>query len=280
MKRFAIAAALGAACASTAPRELPARWIDGTDPAEPAFQVHDYGDGVVILRQSVRTDFEAPFLYLIVGERRALLVDTGAGGVPLRATVDALLAERGVAELVVAHSHAHGDHVAGDEELAARPHTTVVGLAPADVARAFGIAHWPLDRGSIDLGGRVVEVVPIPGHEASSVAFYDRRTELLLTGDTLYPGRLYVRDFPAFRASVDRLCELVRERPVRWILGAHIEMTATPGVDFAMNAQTHPHERRLELELAHLFELRDVLHAMGNEPERVVRDDFIVFPLR
>ncbi len=52
---------------------------------------------------------------------------------PLRQTVDGLidgwLAEnpREGYELVVAHTHAHGDHVAGDGQFAGRPLTTVVG---------------------------------------------------------------------------------------------------------------------------------------------------------
>ena len=41
--------------------------------------------------------------------------------------------------LVVAHSHAHGDHIAGDAAFRDRPDTVLVGLKPADVAAFFGI---------------------------------------------------------------------------------------------------------------------------------------------
>ena len=56
-----------------------------------------------------------------------------------------------------------------------------------------------------DLGGRVLEVTGIPGHHEAAIAVYDPWTGFLLTGDTVYPGRLYVRDMPAFMDSLDRL---------------------------------------------------------------------------
>ena len=43
--------------------------------------------------------------------------------------------------------------------------------------------------GRIDLGDRIIDVIPIPGHDVLSLAYYDRQTGILLTGDGLYPGR-------------------------------------------------------------------------------------------
>jgi glyoxylase-like metal-dependent hydrolase (beta-lactamase superfamily II) len=42
-----------------------------------------------------------------------------------------------------------------------------------------------------------------PGHHVASIALYDRRTGNLLTGDSLYAGRLYVNeaDVPAYAAG-------------------------------------------------------------------------------
>jgi glyoxylase-like metal-dependent hydrolase (beta-lactamase superfamily II) len=55
---------------------------------------------------------------------------------------------------VVAHTHAHGDHVAGDGQFADRPATTVVGTQGESVRSSFGFAHWPGDSVTFDLGGR------------------------------------------------------------------------------------------------------------------------------
>ncbi len=121
---------------------FPSRWIDGTDPNEPPLQIHRYAERTWIIRESLRANWEAPFLYLFAGDERALLVDTGASGkVPLRETVDRLIGP--AFPLVVAHSHAHGDHVAGDMQFADRPDTVTVGHSPEDVADFFRIMDWP-----------------------------------------------------------------------------------------------------------------------------------------
>ena len=71
--------------------------------------------------------------------------------------------------------------------------------------KTFDIPSWPDGFGKIDLGGRVIDVFPIPGHDVLSLAYYDRQTGILDAGDSLYPGRLYVKDFPAFVASTERM---------------------------------------------------------------------------
>ena len=121
-------------------------------------------------------------------------------------------------------------------------------------------------------------MIPIPGHEPASIALYDHRTRLLLTGDTVYPGRLYVRDFSAFRASIDRLVDFTAAHEVTWVLGGHIEMASEKRVDYEYRAATHPNERELQLSRQHLVELRDLLHTMGEEVRYEAHDDFIVVP--
>ena len=156
-----------------------ARWIHGVrNPrraTDPPLQVLRYDDQTFILRQSKAVHYEAPFIFLLVGEERALLLDTGATAdpslFPLRATVDGLIGDR---ELVVAHTHSHGDHVAGDGQFAGRPATTVVGHAPDEVRAFFGFPDWPDAVVEFDLGGRVLEAIGAPGHHAAAVAFYDR----------------------------------------------------------------------------------------------------------
>src|SRR5262249_19322180 len=100
----------------------------------------------------------------------------------------------------------------------------------------------------------------------------------LLTGDTLYPGRLYIDDFEAYVASVARLVEMVPEADVCNVMGTHVEMTQTPGVDFDFGADQHPDEHVLQLEWAHLVELNDAVAAMQS-PQIEIHDDFIVYPL-
>jgi glyoxylase-like metal-dependent hydrolase (beta-lactamase superfamily II) len=110
---------------------------------------------------------------------------------------------------------------------------------------------------------------------------YDERTRLLLAGDSLYPGRLYVPSnlFLDYRDSIDRLVAFTRNHKVSHILGAHIEMTREPGKDFRDLAPSHPDEHVLELPVADLLELQAAVHRMGDAAVRDVHPDFIVQPL-
>jgi len=89
--------------------------------------------------------------------------------------------------LVVIHSHAHGDHVAADPQFQAMSNVQFIAATPAEISKATGIANWPTDLGKIDLGNRIVDIIPIPGHNEASIALYDRLTGNLMTGDSLYP---------------------------------------------------------------------------------------------
>jgi hydroxyacylglutathione hydrolase len=270
---------------------LDVRWIHGGPVAkrcaDPPIQVHRYDPHTVIMRQSKAVHFEAPFLFLLFGNERALLLDTGAtadpGPFPLRSTVDGLVADwlaehpRESYELVVAHTHGHGDHKAGDPQFGDRPHTTVV--APdLDAVRAyFGFTDWPDRNVHFDLGGRVLEIAAIPGHHPASIATYDPWTGWLLTGDTVLPGRLLVPDFPAFTDSLDRMVALTRARPVTHVLGCHVEMTGRSGRDFPFAATYQPGEVPLQLTVADLAAARDAAAAVAARPGVHRYDRFVIF---
>jgi hydroxyacylglutathione hydrolase len=248
------------------------------------FRVSSYNQDFLILRQAACTNYEKPFLYLIVGSDRALLLDTGAGGVDLESKITALLRDwqarshRPMVSLIVAHSHAHGDHVAADSQFVHRANTVVVGRDTGSVRAFFGIAHWPADTGTIDLGDRVLDILPIPGHQPASIAVYDRRTGILLTGDTFYPGRLYVRDTAAFAVSIHRLADFARKHHITHMLGAHVEETRTPFRDYPIGTKDQPEEHDLDLQPAQLFELDSVVQRMRGKMTRTVLKDFTVWP--
>lgn len=276
---------LGAAAPVTAPPRFE-HWIDGTTASEPETQVQKIDEDTFVIRQSVKTNFEAPFLYLLFGKDRALLLDSGAGGLKIRPPIDRVIAQwqarhGGLAvHLVVAHTHGHGDHHAGDDEFTARPDTEVVGLGPDQVAAFFHIADWPRGTGRYDLGGRVLDIIPTPGHEPAHIMVYDARTRLLFSGDMLYPGRLYVPidQFGVYQASADRVGQFARTHRVRALLGAHIEMTTTPGKDYPMAAPAHPSEHLLPLSPAVIDELRDAAAHAASPPVIDRYADFIVYP--
>jgi glyoxylase-like metal-dependent hydrolase (beta-lactamase superfamily II) len=288
VKSFALAALLSALSAPALAAGLFHQpWIDAAHGDEPEMQVQQVDPDTFVIRQSIKTNPEGPFLYLLFGTDKAFLYDTGAGGLKIKPTIDKVMADwlkaRGKSSipLVVAHSHAHGDHIAGDPEFAGVPDVTVIGHKPEEVAQFFHIHDWPEDVEPFDLGGRVLQIIPTPGHEPAALMIFDPRTRFLLTDDTLYPGRLYCRrdQFKVFKASIDRAVAFTRPLNVAWVLGAHIEMTTTPGRDYPIHALSHPNEHVLELPYAQLLKLQADLHQMGDLPQLDVQDEFIFYPL-
>jgi hydroxyacylglutathione hydrolase len=267
---------------------LGVRWIHGTPDCalvpDPPFQVHAFDKDTYILRQSKCLNFEAPFLYLLFGTERALLLDTGAGPFPIRAVVQGIvdqlqaIHDRPSLELVVAHSHGHGDHTSGDDQFRGRPQTTVVPPDLAEVQRFFGFRRWPEETASFDLGKRKLTLLAIPGHFEDHIAVYDPKTRLVLSGDTFYPGFLYVSDRPVYRRSIARLARFAASHPVQYFLGAHIEMTSTKRLAYRSGTTYQPVEHVLELLPRHLAQLHAAIEEMGDDFSRRVFDHFILQP--
>ncbi|HLH41491.1 MAG TPA: MBL fold metallo-hydrolase [Bryobacteraceae bacterium] len=281
------AAAWGAdPAAALEPGTLPAAWLTGGPNcvSVPDWVVHEYNDDFYILRESGCIHYEKPFLYLVFGERRALLEDTGAGEVQTAPFVMGLIQKwakkknRPAPSLIVIHSHGHGDHTAGDKPFQTLAGVQFVAATPADIQKAAGIANWPADLGQIELGSRIIDVIPIPGHHAASIALYDRRTGNLLTGDSLYPGRLYVSqaDVPAYADSARRLADFVRRHPVAHVLGTHIEQSRTAYADYPRGTAYQPEEHVLELSRAHVIELSDAFQQMKEKPASVALPEFTI----
>jgi glyoxylase-like metal-dependent hydrolase (beta-lactamase superfamily II) len=195
--------------------------------------------------------------YLILGRERALLFDTGMGIGDLKA----LIAKLTRLPVVVINSHTHDDHVGNNWQF-----DTVYGMdtsftresakgskadaqaeiAPGEVCgklptgfdraayatRPWKVAKWMHDGDRIELGGRTVEILATPGHTPDAICLFDRANGLLFTGDTFYPGTVWIyrpeTDLAAYGKSVRRLAAL--EPQVKLVLGAHNVPVAEPGV--------------------------------------------------
>jgi hydroxyacylglutathione hydrolase len=274
--------------------DLNVAWIHGSEApkynTDPDIQVHACDEHTYILRQNMAVSWEAPFMFLLFGRSRALLLDTGATAdpefSPLRRTVDSVIDGWLAAHphpddygLLVVHTHSHTDHTAADGQFTGRPRTTVVGARRDAAWPYFGFADQPGLVAGVDLGGRILDCFATPGHHEAAVTYYDRYSRILFTGDTVYPGRLYVFDWPAFVRSIDRMVAWCEQRPVTYLLGCHIEMTTTPGDDYPVGWSYQPDEPPLELTTDHLGQIQATLRAHDLQPGRYVLPQMIITPV-
>ena len=104
--------------------QLPDHWWGATRKCigRLDWQLHRYNPDLYILRQTACSHAEKPFLYLLFGNDRALLLDTGAEGgeralaLAVRAVLGTWLARNHHASipLVVGHLHSHDDEERDD----------------------------------------------------------------------------------------------------------------------------------------------------------------------
>ena len=239
-------------------------WNEGAvdcaaSPIDP-IQIHTYEPQTFILRVNLCKHFEANFVYLLVGSKRALLIDTGPVAdpteMPIARTVLGLLPGEGSSRLplLVVHTHEHRDHWAGDPQFQSLPSVQLVSPAFEEMRAFFGFHTWPNGIAAIDLGDRIVDVIPTPGHTSAHIVFYDRRTTLLLSGDFLLPGRLTIENTDAYKESAERVARFASAHPIRYALGSHIELD-TAGSLYDEGSHYHPNERPLELTQATVLAL-------------------------
>ena len=257
----------GASVAAQTPASAPepARWCDLLPrPAYRAlervpapgdwFQVYRVDEGVFALYEPLQA--QEAISYLILGSKRALLFDTGMGIGRIADVVKALTA----LPVTVLNSHTHFDHVGGNAEFdrilaLASDYTRAntrgfahevvagevagsslcAGLPPGFEASSYRTRPWHpgtfvRDGYEVDLGGRQLQVLHVPGHTPDAVALLDRPHGLLFTGDTFYEGPVWLTapetDFQAYARSVDRLAALAPS--LRKLLPAHNAAVADP----------------------------------------------------
>ena len=189
--------------------------------------------------------------YLILGEKSALLWDTGLGIGDLRACAEALTK----LPITVLNSHNHPDHIGGNarfdrvmcydidsavERLTrGYSHEELEGfIVPEEIIEppsgfpgdSFCIAGKAptatvKDGQKIDLGNRELEVIYTPGHNSSCITLIDERNGLLFTGDTWYPGPLYAFNDDSSMAdyleSMRKIENVIREKNIRWVYCSH-----------------------------------------------------------
>ena len=285
------------------PIKLPTHWINGSincfnkDSYKPNIEAFAVNNDTFILRENKCINYEAPFMYLLFSNHTVLLIDSGATvsskSFPIRRYVETIIfrwcmknkKHRKNMNLIVSHTHNHRDHTAGDEQFQNKSMTKIIGTNLDDVIQFFRLTDWPNSVSTYELDHqRHLAIIPIPGHEKSSLAFYDCATGLLLTGDSFYPGRLYISNFSANVDSISRLVNFIQSNHlnITAILGTHIEMTQKHQIDYPTGSTYQPNERLLSMSFEELEQYNNELQIQWknglDQRHKVYYDTFIIDP--
>jgi glyoxylase-like metal-dependent hydrolase (beta-lactamase superfamily II) len=278
------------ACNGPAPGDIAFRWIHGSVCAatntDPDIQIVTYNEDTYILRQNVCVHWQAPFTYLLFGNRGALLIDAGATSepeyYPLGKTVDALIrrwcAARNVPDIPLTVVLTSGEYKAQNQGLgqfAGRANTTLAPTSLAGIKSFYSLASsWPQGTGRIDLGGRIVDIIPTPGAHKDGVSFYDRYNCFLFTGDLFFPGRIQIANDRDYAASLARLAEWNRTHAIKWVMGGHIDMMFVPGRAYPRFATYKPLERLLQMDPSLIADALTQASGLIGKPGVAIRADY------
>ena len=225
------------------------------------FEVYEVDPNVFAIYEPFQ--WQEVISYLIIGQDKALLFDTGNGLGDIKAVVDQLTDK----PVTVLNSHTHFDHIGGNYQfgnilsvstqfsianshgtksdmvtMEASPEALCKGL-PDGVSQAdhrikpFTITGTVKEGDVIDLGNRKLEVLQIPGHTEDAIALLDRQAGLMWTGDTFYEGPIWLyfpeTDLADYKHSIGRLATLAPQ--LKALFPAHNTPRASP----ALLPETH-----------------------------------------
>lgn len=206
------------------------RWFDDW------FAIEEVAPGVIAIGEP--RFHQINWNYLILGTKRALLFDTGPGVRDISKVVRALT----TLPVTAMPSHMHFDHTGGLAKFRS------IAVADLPILRDCEKGGWlyPTDAlyvgswegmkwtpvrvntwvsvGSlIDLGGRSLRLLYLPGHSPDSVGLLDEASNILFAADFVYPGKLYAQirgaDLKSYLESADALLPNLKDDTT--ILCAH-----------------------------------------------------------
>ena len=181
--------------------------------------------------------WEKTHCYLLIGSKRAVLIDTGLGVSNIRNVVESLT----TLPVLVITTHVHWDHIGGHnffndiavhkEEVEWLSNKFPIPLSvvkfnllkgKCDFPRNFDIEKYFIFKGNptkiledgdlIDLGNRTLSIIHTPGHSPGHICLYEAEREYLFSGDLIYSGCLdafYPSTNPVdFMESVQKISSL------------------------------------------------------------------------
>ena len=187
-------------------------------------------------------------IFLLLGSKSVLLIDTGCGLFPLKSIINELVAKK---KLIVVNTHGHWDHVCGNAEfneiyihelesgVVSKPlNITNLKDSSKEIVKRYeknnflmppaSIIHTVKEGDTIDLGNLLVETIHTPGHSPGSISLLTDKGELFV-GDSAHYGSVYLpkkKQFPVFLSSLSKLIKLFDDGKFVEIYPGHEEYPA------------------------------------------------------
>ena len=143
--------------------------------------------------------------FLLTGTERALLIDSGMQ----THNAKELAGELTALPLSLLNTHADRDHVGSNDEFDS------FYMSPAEASNYYnsqkgtGTLSPVWDGDVIDLGGRELEIITVPGHTPGSIAVLDKNNRVLISGDPIQDGDIFMfgvqREMHAYLLSLEKL---------------------------------------------------------------------------
>lgn len=166
--------------------------------------------------------------FLLEGKEKALLIDSGMNTHDAKEIAESLTSK----PVELLNTHADRDHVGSNAEF------EWVYLHPSEAANYYGGAGQtgdfvPVYDGTVlDLGGRVLQIIALPGHTEGSIAVLDEKQRFLISGDPIQDGSVFMfgphRELHAYQKSLEHL--LTATDKFDTIYPSHGSLTVTPDI--------------------------------------------------
>lgn len=202
--------------------------------------------------------WEETHCYLLNGESKSLLIDTGLGICNIYDEVIKLTDK----PVIAAATHVHWDHIgghrffpefyaheaelgwlSGEFPLSADTIREMV-VDRCELPKEFDVSNYEIfqgipsrvlrDKDTIDIGDRIIEVLHTPGHSPGHMCFWEKESGYLFTGDLVYKDTLFAyypsTDPMAYLNSLEKIALL----PAKKIFPAHHSLDIHPEIVIRM----------------------------------------------
>lgn len=171
-------------------------------------------------------------MYLLIGEEKTLLIDSGYGKIDLKKIVSRLTNK----PVILVLTHGHIDHISGSSAFPAylfpldfevyQKHSDPEFIRPFLKETKASKNVLPLDQEELDLGGRKVRILPTPGHTPGSVCLLDPFSKMAFCGDTINPWDVWLgleesSSVAEYENSLKALQNAIKESSIAFLHSGH-----------------------------------------------------------